>query len=223
MERLEQLISKLKGQFEQHSSPAQMLVTVKQIESELSHSSLRSGNSYGTAKVAVVMPSPIKNTVEAFAPMEVVTEQVAEEPVRVVEEIKKVKEAENWLYDPLKEIPTLAQQPKPKELNDIMGTKSESLNDRLNASVAEVAHAIKDSPVHDLRKAIGVNDRYVFINDLFRGDEVMYERSIKTINNFKILPEAEYWMERELKLKLGWDEGRETVKHFFQLVKRRFS
>jgi len=31
----------------------------------------------------------------------------------------------------------------------------------------------------------------------------MYERSIKTINGFRILPEAEYWMERELKSSLG--------------------
>ncbi len=37
----------------------------------------------------------------------------------------------------------------------------------------------------------------------------MYERSIKTINAFRILPEAEYWMERELKVKLGWDENRD--------------
>jgi len=63
----------------------------------------------------------------------------------------------------------------------------------------------------------------VFVNQLFRGDEVMYERSLKTINGFRILPEAEYWMERELKVKLGWDENREATRHFYQLVKRRFS
>ncbi|HEY8734724.1 MAG TPA: hypothetical protein VIL90_09175, partial [Puia sp.] len=81
----------------------------------------------------------------------------------------------------------------------------------------------KATPVKELRKAIVVNDRFVFINELFRGDEPMYERSIKTINNFRILPEAEYWMERELKIKLGWDDSRDTVQHFYQLVRRRFS
>ncbi|MEI9944467.1 MAG: hypothetical protein WDN26_09650 [Chitinophagaceae bacterium] len=30
---------------------------------------------------------------------------------------------------------------------------------------------LKESPVVDLRKAIGINDRFLFINDLFRGDE----------------------------------------------------
>ena len=75
----------------------------------------------------------------------------------------------------------------------------------------------------DLKKAIGINDRFFFINELFKGDEVMYERSIKTINGFSIYPEAEYWIRRELKLKLGWNERLDAVKQFDQLVKRRFS
>lgn len=136
-----------------------------------------------------------------------------------------VKEAERgpWPYDPLADIPTLAQQQKPRELNDVIGTVGSSLNDKLRTDVIELKSAFNDTPVRDLKKAIGINDRFVFISQLFRGDEVMYERSLKTINGFRILPEAEYWMERELKVKLGWDETREATKHFYQLVKRRFS
>jgi hypothetical protein len=57
---------------------------------------------------------------------------------------------------------------------------------------------------------------------LFRGDEAMYERSIKTINSFQILQEAEYWMNRELNVKLGWNENSDVVKHFYHVVRRRF-
>ena len=136
-----------------------------------------------------------------------------------------IKEPERgaWPFDPLADIPTLAQQ-APRELNDVIGNNgATSLNDKLKGNVLELSAALNDTPVRDLKKAIGVNDRFVFISQLFRGDEVMYERSIKTINGFRILPEAEYWMERELKVKLGWDENREATKHFYQLVKRRFS
>ena len=131
-----------------------------------------------------------------------------------------------WPFDPLAEKPidrfTLSQ--KAREVNDVIGTNgASSLNDKLKSDVSDLKSALNDTPVRDLRKAIGVNDRYVFINQLFRGDEVMYERSLKTINGFRILPEAEYWMERELKVKLGWDENRDATRHFYQLVKRRFS
>lgn len=130
----------------------------------------------------------------------------------------------NWSFDPMTEIPTLTQQQPPaREVNDMMGTGAASLNDKLKGNVLDLATALNDTPVRDLKKAIGVNDRYVFINELFRGDEVMYERSIKTINGFRILPEAEYWMQRELKVKLGWDENRNATRQFYQLIKRRFS
>jgi hypothetical protein len=86
-----------------------------------------------------------------------------------------------------------------------------------------LAHVLKDAPIKDLRKGIGVNDKFLFINELFRGDEAMYERSIKTINSFHILPEAEYWINRELKVKLGWNDNKDTVQYFYQVVRRRFA
>ncbi len=130
-----------------------------------------------------------------------------------------------WPFDPLAEKPTdrFTLSQKSKEINDIIGGGGSSLNERLKSDIADLRSALNDTPIRDLKKAIGVNDRYVFVNQLFRGDEAMYERSIKTINSFRILPEAEYWMERELKVKLGWDENREITRHFYQLVKRRFS
>jgi len=148
-------------------------------------------------------------------------ESFVQQPV-VKQPIVGQQERGPWPFDPLADIPTLAQH-QPREINDVIGLNGSSLNDKLKSNVLELKSALNDTPVRDLKKAIGVNDRFVFISQLFRGDEVMYERSLKTINGFRILPEAEYWMERELKVKLGWDETRETTRHFYQLVKRRFS
>jgi hypothetical protein len=136
------------------------------------------------------------------------------------------------LFDDEPEIPTLIHQPNytppPKEqqgreVNDT-ATEAPSLNDLLKQETTEVGHKLSEAgAIKDLKKAIGINDRFVFINELFRGDEAMYERSIKTINNFSIYPEAQYWMERELKIKLGWDDSRQSARDFYALVKRRFS
>jgi hypothetical protein len=129
----------------------------------------------------------------------------------------------NSAFETAIEAPTLSQYAERKELHHVIGEKKESLNDRLKEERSEVAHAIKESPIKDLRKGIGINDRFVFVKELFRGDDAMYERSIKTINGFNIHSEAEYWIARELKHKLGWEDTNETVKHFYQLVRRRFS
>jgi hypothetical protein len=110
-----------------------------------------------------------------------------------------------------------------KELNEILPiNNTTSINDLHNIPVNELSDAFEDAPIKDLKKAIGINERFLYLNELFRGDETMYERSIKTINAFSIYPEAEFWIRRELKLKLGWDDKYNTVKQFDQLVRRRF-
>lgn len=233
MERIEALISKLKEQFEQNAGTAQMLATVQLLHYELAQLQGSRSQSIGTAKVAVVLPSSMNVYSHATPEYEKYAPQPQEKP-----STKEVKETilvdkgsyslvkENgqldMVFDPMTEIPTLSHQPKEREVNDTT-QKSESLNDKLKQSKTELVEVLKETPVKDLRKAIGINDRFLFINDLFRGDESVYERSIKTINSFNIFAEAEYWINRELKVKLGWDNGHETVQHFDQLIKRRFS
>jgi hypothetical protein len=225
MERLHHLIGKLKEQFDQKSPASQMLVTLKQIEAELVSPAYPVNGLIQNAKITVVMPSSFKVTtlepdLVQTAPMK---EKMMEEPQASFLPKLQNQESQEWILDPLNEIPTLSHQQGVREINDVIGNNGASLNDKLKGNIVDLAAALKEAPVRELKKAIGVNDRYVFINELFRGDEPMYERSIKTINNFRILPEAEYWMERELKIKLGWDDSREITKHFYQLVRRRFS
>lgn len=132
------------------------------------------------------------------------------------------KEIINPAFNLVEETPAHFPPPK-KEVHEVIAEQKESLNDRLKQEKTELGHVLKETPIKDLRKAIGVNDKFLFLNELFRGDEMMYERSLKTINGFHILPEAEYWINRELKVKLGWNDTAETVQHFYQLVRRRFS
>lgn len=110
------------------------------------------------------------------------------------------------------------------ELNDVLvEEEQQEINDKHQQQHVEVAATIKQPAVKDLRKAIGVNDKYAFIQYLFKGDEATYERCIKTINGFNVFPEAEAWIKRELITKMGWIEDEETVQTFLYLVKRRFA
>lgn len=234
MERIEALINQLKDQFQQNVDPAQMLGTVQLLQFELTKMKSSEQQSLGTAKVAVVLP--IANVMgvaagyEKYAPRPAVAE-------KSVHEVKETILVDNgslsvvqknhqldMVFDPMTEIPTLSHQPKEggKEVNDAT-LHGESLNDKLKQGKTELVEVLKEVPVKDLRKAVGINDRFVFINDLFRGDENMYERSIKTINSFNIYAEAEYWITRELKTKLGWSNDHPSVRGFDQLVRRRFS
>jgi hypothetical protein len=230
MERIQILISKLNEQVEQNASPSQMLVTVQMLQNEIYQLQVNGNHTLGTSKVAVMLPktlniSILEETVQKVSPALEKNFVAGDEDSssRNSSTFPKKTDSPRSLFDPLFETPTLSHQKGVKEINEMAIHQSESLNDRLRQEKTEVVEVLKQEPIKDLRKAIGINDRFVFINDLFRGDEAMYERSIKTINSFYIFPEAEYWINRELIVKLGWNKENEIVKHFYQLVKRRFS
>jgi len=236
MERVGVLINKLQQLHKDKADAAQLLGVLQQLQAELT----AQPRSVSTNKVVVLYPS-IGTTISTTANSPRVPEEKVIEVLQVdeaaiaaeLEELKKSAELKKQfskhiqhqpdLFDPVEEVPTLAHQQSFKEINQSMGKERESLNDRLKVTTTELAEKLKEAPVRDLKKAIGINDRFVFISDLFRGDEAMYERSVKTINGFSILQEAEYWMQRELKLKLGWQDDDNTAQHFYQLVRRRFA
>lgn len=284
MERIQALIDKLNQQKQQNATPAQLLLTVQLLQSELLKFQHRNGT-LGTAKVAVTLPANMNFPVEIAEQEEIPTEIKPAAPVKFpepvakkeepvhnldqykpsvnleqyksavaspVEEQKPVPEEKEYkinkpvvkeevhekpepvyaysqqvlnpAFTPMDESPTLVQHfTGRKEVHEVIAEKKESLNDRLKQEKTEVVQVLKETPIKDLRKGIGINDRFTFVNDLFRGDDAMYERSIKTINGFHILSEAEYWINRELKFKLGWNDNKDTVQHFYQLVRRRFS
>jgi len=219
MERIQTLINRLQEQVRQNADVSQMQMTLQLLQSELNQLQKTSVRTLGTSKVSVVLPTPVAITPVSVAKKEVEEEQ---EVISVPKIKSKPKSQLDLHFDPMNEIPTFSQYKIGKEVNEAVEQK-ESFNDRLKENRNELMHSLKETPIRDLRKGIGINDRFVFISELFRGDEPMYERSIKTINSFNIYPEAEYWMNRELKIKLGWDDTREIVKHFYQLVKRRFA
>ena len=219
MERIEALIQQLNEQYRQKADTSQLLGTVQLIQFELSKLQSIGQHTLGTAKVAVVLPIAqslgMAAGYEKYAPRPaaLMPEVTTPEPVKERKEAKETKEVKETV---------LVDKGNLSLVHEKAGSE-ESLNDKLKQGKTELVEVLKETPVKDLRKAIGINDRFVFINELFRGDESMYERCIKTINSFNIYAEAEYWISRELKVKLGWDNNNSTVQQFDQLVKRRFS
>jgi hypothetical protein len=235
MERVGTLINKLKEQLEQGADAATLLMNTRLLLAEL-QTQLQQNPVPLKGKVSVVMPGSFETkstsipAVETVMDTEVSLPKIPSQDEVVAEPQESAVHDNNWPVNIPVEIPTLVHQASPGgkevyELNQILVAKFEQpeLNERLREEKTEVATVLQSAPVRDLRKAVGINDRYLFVNELFRGDESMYERSMKTINGFSIYPEAQYWIERELKVKMGWDEGCEAVKLFDQLVRRRFA
>lgn len=229
MDKAGALIERLLEQYRNNVGNEQLRITTQLLLFELENK--KEEVPAGQKMVSVFFPSASyhePNSNDEPAAIEIQPVQPVQEAVPPVPEIKpevivEEKKESHSFFDPMVEIPTLAL--KQQEVNETIAAQHESINDKLKqaASQREVGNKLKEGPIKDLRKAIGINDQYLFINELFRGDQTMYERSIKTINGFNIYAEAELWIKRELKLKLAWNDNTDTVRYFDQLIKRRFA
>lgn len=69
--------------------------------------------------------------------------------------------------------------------------------------------------------AIGLNDKFRFINELFSQNPAEYNIAIEQLNGLHSWPESELYMS-SLKTLYTWKDNQEVVKRFYALVKRRF-
>ena len=123
-----------------------------------------------TNKEEEVIAAPVAETKEYSLRRPAMQEPVYTEPAPVIkEEVKpayKPQPVFNAAFDVVAEAPTLTQYATRKEVNHSMADVKESVNDRLKEERPEVAHRLKEAPIKDLKKAIGINDRFLFVKGI---------------------------------------------------------
>ena len=84
-----------------------------------------------------------------------------------------------------------------------------------------LAARLQRKPVSDLISAIGINDKFLFLNELFGGSMEKYNKSIRSLNSFSTLLGAKTYMS-ELQIEFQWDCNSDAYKKLADLVERRF-
>lgn len=84
-----------------------------------------------------------------------------------------------------------------------------------------LAARLQRKPVTDLMNAIGINDKFLLLNELFGGSMEKYNKSIRALNNFSTLLGAKTYMS-ELQIELQWDCDSDAYRKLDDLIERRF-
>ena len=85
-----------------------------------------------------------------------------------------------------------------------------------------VVSQLHRKPVADLKVAIGINEKFLFINQLFDGNLQDYSEAIAKLNASGDLNTARQFISSELVIRFSWPNDNEHVKNFMDLVERRF-
>ena len=139
------------------------------------------------------------------------------------EEVKMNGEAKEVKADVKEEI-------KPNEPLDLFSSAinaepvKEKSAEKVTAKKTEesVAEVLAHKKVSDLKSAIGINEKFQFINELFDGNMKEYTVALDQINNFSSTNEANNYL-ANLKEMYKWDSENSIAKQFTELVERKFS
>ena len=147
--------------------------------------------------------------VPAEAPVKIAEETPAEAPAEIAEEAPAEPEVELDLFGE----PVL-------RVNEKLGAgRSRSVGEKMEQKEAWRT-AMPGAAVKDVRSAISLNDRVLFIRELFGGDAGLFQKAVDDINAMGSLDEmVAYVNERHP----GWDLDSDTVYRLMMAVRRKLS
>ncbi|MES2808357.1 MAG: hypothetical protein V4619_07015, partial [Bacteroidota bacterium] len=101
-----------------------------------------------------------------------------------------------------------------------------TINQRISAQLGSsnnVSEQSNTQSVTNLKQAITLNDKLLYIKDLFNGYSLAYSEAIEILNRFNTFEEANRFLNKNYTTKNNWDSKPETTDKFFALLKRRYS
>ena len=142
-------------------------------------------------------------------------EEILEQPFDELEEIKFSENETEHINEVIK-IEVNKTKSLEEELQDIISvdvmadlfenTQPKSLNDKL---------------VNNIQ--IGLNDRIIFVKNLFNNQQEDYNRVISQLNTFKSEKEAKQFINKMIKPDYNWSEHEELEKRFLEIIERKFA
>lgn len=114
--------------------------------------------------------------------------------------------------------PTIADAAQPVTvLGDVVGAERTTIADSITPK-EDVASVIGSSQLSTLRSAIGLNDKFLLIRDLFGGDNGAYEAAIDGLDSCQSLDDAMLYIFDNF----AWDSECDGAKLLTELLSRRF-
>lgn len=141
-----------------------------------------------------------------------------DDDLEIDEEELELKD-ESIVEDDLESTPTIEEMEERTGMSSKADINEQYAEEQEDRSLSE---QLKKQPIADLLTAIGLNERYLYANDLFGGDIEEFRKVIRVLNEFKSESEASKYFDEELRRTYGWENDNELAEALFLLIKRRF-
>jgi len=88
-----------------------------------------------------------------------------------------------------------------------------------NKNIKDVSSKMQSKPIKDINSAIGLNDKFIFIRELFNNNKDHYNETIQVLNNFDTFENAVSFLTENF----DWDNEDPIFERLKELVRRKYS
>lgn len=103
-------------------------------------------------------------------------------------------------------------------LGEVINHDVQTLADTIAPPRDRASELLRNEPVTDLRRAIGINDRFLLIRDLFGGDSAAYEAAIDALNGFDNLDDCMIYIAEHY----AWNPNSDGAVLLMELLERKY-
>jgi len=112
------------------------------------------------------------------------------------------------------------QRGTPKSVEEVIPVVQKSESKPIPETKPEPPKSTRNLP--DLKSVMGINDKFQFTNELFKGNMQEFNIAIEQLNASESMQSAMNYL-KSLHQLYGWDEEHETLKRFLSIVERRYN
>ncbi len=102
-----------------------------------------------------------------------------------------------------------------------------TINDKISAQLGDKAvsktEQLAIKPIGDIKLAITLNDKLLYVKDLFNGYNLAYSEAIEILNRFNTFEEASRFLKTNYVTKNNWESKPGTTEKFYALLRRRYA
>lgn len=117
---------------------------------------------------------------------------------------------------PIPENPTNNIAHQPLDTNNHTNTTQKEQPEKLEK--IDTTPVSFPTPKEDIRKFIGINEKFVFINELFQNNREAYEEVLKELSDFSNTEDAVKWLTNTVAQPYNWTEDDFNVQDFYRVL-----
>jgi hypothetical protein len=145
-----------------------------------------------------------------------------EQSVTFESRVNHIKEEVASVINPIRE--ATSTQSESLRLNERLVNGSKTLNEKIiTEAQSSLLDVHKKRKITSLKEGISLNQRFLFINNLFGGDQQAFMLALDDLEQYSSLIQARQHVDHQLAVKYRWEKSADEAEEFYAHLERKFS